>query len=296
MMRTDEEEAHVRDPTNEELVWSFAYGANMNRSSLAKRHVTPRQSLPAILNDYEFKFNMTGMMGNVQRCPGAEVHGIVHQLTRTDMCKLELVEGKGRVYNVEPLSVVTYNGEELQAFVFVGMAAMIEPGDGRPMERYRNIILQSAREFKLHERHIAHIESFDYIKSRTPDQYYRFSCPPRTAEYLYTPDRLAALLAELAEKRAAGGEVRTSVALLGDKVLRLGVSKEAADQFLPFMSRIEGKDFALWYCGAINEPSLPQAHSVEELTDRHYAWVEDQLLGEASKFWVENPEIIGYLA
>ncbi len=44
---------------------------------------------------YEFKFNMTGMMGNVQRCPGAEVHGIVHQLTRTDMCKLELVEGKG---------------------------------------------------------------------------------------------------------------------------------------------------------------------------------------------------------
>jgi hypothetical protein len=112
------------------------------------------------------------------------------------------------------------------------------------------------------------------------------------------------------------------VALLGDKVLRLGVSKEAADQFLPFMSRIEGKDFALWYCGAINEPSLPQAHSVEELTDRHYAWVEDQvrlrpcavvrvrvrvrvwsthtcawqLLGEASKFWVENPEIIGYLA
>lgn len=44
---------------------------------------------------YEFKFNMTGMMGNVQRCPGAEVHGIVHQLTRTDMSKLELVEGKG---------------------------------------------------------------------------------------------------------------------------------------------------------------------------------------------------------
>jgi hypothetical protein len=167
------------------------------------------------------------------------------------------------------------------------------------MERYRNIILQSAREFKLHERHIAHIESFDYIKSRTPDQYYRFSCPPRsvsrlphsrpravtdtfqphsrTAEYLYTPDRLAALLAELAEKRAAGGEVRTTVTLLGDKVLRLDVSKEAADQFLPFMPHVEGKDFALWYCGAINEPSLPQAHSVEELTDRHYAWVEDQV-------------------
>ncbi len=34
-----------------DLVWSFAYGANMNRSSLAKRHVTPRQSLPAILHD-----------------------------------------------------------------------------------------------------------------------------------------------------------------------------------------------------------------------------------------------------
>jgi hypothetical protein len=67
------------------------------------------------------------------------------------------------------------------------------------------------------------------------------------------------------------------VTLLGDKVLRLGVSKEAADQFLPFMPHIEGKDFALWYCGVINEPSLPQAHSVEELTDLHYAWVEDQV-------------------
>jgi hypothetical protein len=44
---------------------------------------------------FEFKFNMSGMMGNVQRCPDAQVHGIVHQLTLADMAKLEFIEGKG---------------------------------------------------------------------------------------------------------------------------------------------------------------------------------------------------------
>jgi len=34
-----------------EVVWSFAYGANMNRDSLDKRKVTPLRTLPAILRN-----------------------------------------------------------------------------------------------------------------------------------------------------------------------------------------------------------------------------------------------------
>jgi len=293
-------EYHVADDTEHrydetEVVWSFAYGANMNRDSLDKRKVTPLRTLPAILRNYSFKFNLNGIMGNVQPCEGEEVHGLVHLLTLPDQRKLEQAEGKGRIYDLYQLLVTTYDGQELWACVFVGMPAAVQPGDGRPPERYRNIILQAAHEFGLQERWITYIESFDYVKSRRPEDYYRFPVLPRTPENLYTKERFDALFCQLTEKKARGEDVRVTLTLLKDKIIRLRVAEKVAEQFLHLVHNFEGKDIALWFCSVINEPSLSKVQTLDDLTEQHYAWVEDQLLGEMSQAWVEDCQVIGYL-
>lgn len=79
--------------------------------------------------------------------------------------------------------------------------------------------------------------------------------------------------------------MRVTLTLLKDKIIRLRVAEKVAEQFLHLVHNFEGKDIALWFCSVINEPSLSKVQTLDDLTEQHYAWVEDQV----SSPWTDFP-------
>jgi len=57
-MSSQTETLKKSDSSSDDLVWNFAYGANMNPKALIrKRKIRPTKSCPAVLSDYTLAFN-----------------------------------------------------------------------------------------------------------------------------------------------------------------------------------------------------------------------------------------------
>ena len=88
---------------DDEMVWYFTFGGNMNRATLARREgISPVQSLPGTLEGYQLAFNTQGFEGCEPRFAsvepleperGVRVHGIAHRLRLRELKILDRYEG-----------------------------------------------------------------------------------------------------------------------------------------------------------------------------------------------------------
>ena len=88
---------------DDEMVWYFTFGGNMNRATLARREgISPVQSLPGTLEGYQLVFNTQGFEGCEPRFAsiepldperGVRVHGIAHRLRLRELKILDRYEG-----------------------------------------------------------------------------------------------------------------------------------------------------------------------------------------------------------
>jgi cation transport regulator ChaC len=142
--------------------WYFAYGSNMSRTQMAGRTGPIRDANEAprvaLLRGYRFAFTVRSTDGriyaNVMASPDDVVHGVLYRCGEAGMQVLDRYEAG---YERRQVTVTDQTGREYEATVYVGLArCTVEPG--QPTARYREIVLQGAREFGLPEEYVAEIE------------------------------------------------------------------------------------------------------------------------------------------
>jgi len=150
-----------------ELVWSFGYGSNMNAENLAKsKKVQVLEHKRAIIDGYRLRFNIRSefkyaepAFANIQPHVGEQVHGVAFKLKRLDAIKLCTIELH---YKPQMVKAKTYDGDEIQCFVFVAKEERCFADDDPhpPSLRYKKILINGAKEAMLDE---------DYIKKNIID-------------------------------------------------------------------------------------------------------------------------------
>mmetsp|Transcript_20975 Transcript_20975/g.39878 ORF Transcript_20975/g.39878 Transcript_20975/m.39878 type:complete len:352 (-) Transcript_20975:1182-2237(-) len=156
-----------------QLVWNFAYGANVNRWKLeTRRGIVPHESAQAVLRGWQLSFNHTGGMGTVEMAPGKTVHGVLHLLDPGQFKKLNQMENG---YDPTEVTAWTYSGVETKALVYVSKPHRRISG-GVPPLRYLKLLQQGAREWGLHDDHVRWLETHAYLPENVCRGFARGSC------------------------------------------------------------------------------------------------------------------------
>ncbi len=135
----------------------FAYGANTSSAVLRKRGVSPLSAEPAVAAHAVLAFShrggyatllhgangpeRSGAAGGAGTYPAPA--GVLWELTRADLARLALFEAG---YRTEHARVVTREGAEALAVVFVSSGLLTLPRSLPPRRRYRDLLLEGLRE------------------------------------------------------------------------------------------------------------------------------------------------------
>lgn len=133
----------------------FAYGSNLCVQQMAHRCPDADEPRPARLSDHDWLINERGV-ATVERFVGAEVHGVVWQLSDHDLATLDSAEGVPSRYRRDELTVHTDHGP-VSAWVYIDHR--VEAGPPRP--GYLERVLDGARHHRLPHRWIQFLERWD---------------------------------------------------------------------------------------------------------------------------------------
>jgi len=145
-------------------VWYFAFGSNMNPKILSgRRKIYPTKSLPCYLPGWYLNFNTTAIpflepsFASVSQKPAfdsqPEVHGVVHEITRSEYDEVRRTEGGGGHigigYESVKINITTYDGQTLPAFTLVEYPRTIYHGQFFPSKRYMTLLENGSVEYGL---------------------------------------------------------------------------------------------------------------------------------------------------
>jgi hypothetical protein len=175
-------ESHKGVNAAAEVVRYFAYGANMARSTLAKRDVRPLSACPAKMsNCHSIAFRHRGGYATIiedstaaqtwlsiaQSPPvsSAQIavtsvdtdyngrlleycgpHGVLYELHQADMRKLASRESG---YSLGSTQVTLYSGDRLVALMFTSQSLLRLPASVPPQQRYLELLLEGAQSHAL---------------------------------------------------------------------------------------------------------------------------------------------------
>ena len=168
--------------TAAEVVRYFAYGANMARSTLAKRDVRPLSACPAKMSNYHsIAFRHRGGYATIiEKSTAAQTwlsiaqsppvssaqiadtsvdphhngrlleycgpHGVLYELKQADMRKLATRESG---YSLGSTQVTLYSGDRLVALMFTSQSLLRLPASVPPQQRYLELLLEGAQSHAL---------------------------------------------------------------------------------------------------------------------------------------------------
>ncbi|KAG2498527.1 hypothetical protein HYH03_003777 [Edaphochlamys debaryana] len=185
-----------------DTVLTFAYGANMNRGTIAKRDVQVLSRDPAVVDDPSIRlvFKHQGGYGTLERMEEGEstaeggqheeprfrpydghVHGVLYRVTRADFEKLSKKEGG---YRVEEVLVRTYDGAQYRALAFVSNPLFKLPQEVLPTEKYVAKLREGAADNYLDPDYQAFLSGISTVSSAgLPSDY--FNTPSRYMGYAF---------------------------------------------------------------------------------------------------------------
>ncbi|NET77324.1 MULTISPECIES: gamma-glutamylcyclotransferase family protein [Okeania] len=182
-------------PSNAEQLFSsisnvkyFAYGSNLSKSLLEfklasnlqtkdKYNTEPNSlilhSQPAILKNFEFKFNLYVPTNNVDPSyanlvyqKNSIVHGCLYEMSPECKAVIDGLEGKGQVYQEEIVQVLPYGSNTtINALTYIAYREKIQfPGltikEGiPPSKRYLNTLIYGAKECNLDSEWIEYLKN-----------------------------------------------------------------------------------------------------------------------------------------
>ena len=150
-------------------VWYFAFGANMHDSAFRqRRRMRPAEWRPGRVKGYRLRFNLEGRPrgkaapANLALDQGAEVWGVLYQITRAQLLHLDSTEGvPGRRYRHLWVDAEDIDGNLLQAVTYIAEG---KETDGNPSLRYITLLREGARAHGLPERYIRALESVKHAE------------------------------------------------------------------------------------------------------------------------------------
>ncbi len=152
-----------------DAVWYFAYGANMHDSALRERRgMRPDEWRAGRIAGYRLRFNLDGRPkgraapANISLDEGAEVWGVLYQLSRRDLVRLNASEGvPGRRYRPIWLAAHDSAGNPLDAVAYVADG---KDQDGKPSLRYITLLREGARAHALPAHWLAFLDGIEHAK------------------------------------------------------------------------------------------------------------------------------------
>lgn len=133
----------------------FAYGSNLNVAQMAQRCPDAAEPRPATLTDHDWLINERGV-ATVEPFDGAQVHGVLWQVSDHDLATLDSAEGVPVRYRRDRLTVQTDDGPA-PAWVYIDHR--VEPGPPRP--GYLERIIDGALHHGLPHRWIEFLRRWD---------------------------------------------------------------------------------------------------------------------------------------
>lgn len=133
----------------------FAYGSNLCVTQMAQRCPDALDPVPARLDDHDWLINQRGV-ATVEPFAGAQVHGVLWQVSDHDLTALDSAEGVPVRYRRDRLIVHTADGP---AAAWVYIDHRVDPGPPRP--GYLERILDGAMHHQLPHRWIEFLRRWD---------------------------------------------------------------------------------------------------------------------------------------
>ncbi|MCW2554695.1 MAG: hypothetical protein JWR78_4476 [Mycobacterium sp.] len=133
----------------------FAYGSNLDVTQMARRCPDATDPRPATLADHDWLINERGV-ATVEPLDGAQVHGVLWQVSDHDLDVLDSAEGVPVRYRRDLMTVQTADGPT-DAWVYVDHR--VEPG--APREGYLERIIDGAVHHGLPQRWLDYLQRWD---------------------------------------------------------------------------------------------------------------------------------------
>jgi hypothetical protein len=159
----EEEEEEERD---EDVVNYFAYGSNVGSKTFSsRRNMRPIRVQNGKIRDYRLTFNVAGLpffepaFASVTRNEGEETHGVCYSITKEEFRYLLQTEGS---YDVVDVEVFTYDGVVVKAKTLTHRD-VARRKDLEPSKRYRDLIVEGAKERGLEKAWIERLEKMPYF-------------------------------------------------------------------------------------------------------------------------------------
>jgi gamma-glutamylcyclotransferase (GGCT)/AIG2-like uncharacterized protein YtfP len=141
----------------------FAYGSNMSVERLRARVPSAELVRLAFLANHELRFHKRSQRDGSGKCDAAytgraedTVRGVLYSIESTEIRKLDIVEGRGHGYERRTISVVSDDGETLEAETYI--ATETDPLL-RPFDWYKEHVLRGAKAARLPPEYIALIDA-----------------------------------------------------------------------------------------------------------------------------------------
>jgi gamma-glutamylcyclotransferase (GGCT)/AIG2-like uncharacterized protein YtfP len=125
----------------------FAYGSNMSRALMGRRCPGAEALGPARLDGWCFVITRDGY-ASLTRNPGARVHGVLWRLTPRDLSALDAYEQRAYLRRIVP---VRHGAARRPALVYLAP----QRGGGRARPGYQELVVASARDWRLPEDYVA---------------------------------------------------------------------------------------------------------------------------------------------
>lgn len=143
----------------QDVVWHFAYGANMHDSALRERRkMRPLEWRVGRVHGYRLRFNLEGRPkgkaapANLALDSRAEVWGVLYAITRQDLLLLDASEGvPGRRYRHLWLDMEDADGHAIHAVTYVADG---KEADGNPSLRYITLLREGAKAHGLPQHYL----------------------------------------------------------------------------------------------------------------------------------------------
>jgi len=153
----------------EDIVWYFAYGANMHDSAFrGRRGMRPSEWRVGRIAGFRLRFNLDGSPkgraapANISADAESEVWGVLYRITQRELVRLNASEGvPGGRYRPLWFSVEDGQGNLLNAIAYIADGNAV---DGNPSRRYLTLLRDGARAHGLSEDWLAYLDSVEPAK------------------------------------------------------------------------------------------------------------------------------------
>jgi hypothetical protein len=155
------EKAEIILPDGRKFFWYFAIGSMINPISLYLRDIIPLLSYPAKCPNYKIMFRGPAGMADIEACPEAEFHGVVHLLSDEHMVHLDAME---RAYKRIVVNSINYQGQS--HLINIYEMNINNLSSNLPNERYLDIIVKGCEYFKVQPEYINRLKNEQAVVPR----------------------------------------------------------------------------------------------------------------------------------